>query len=978
MRMTSEEIRSAFLGFFEGKRHTVVPSSSLIPEGDPTLLFTTAGMVQFKPYFTGEAEPPNRRLTSCQKCFRTTDIEEVGDPSHLTFFEMLGNFSAGDYFKKEAIAWAWEFVTEHLGLAPDRLWATIYLDDDEAYGYWVETGVPPERIVRLGKDDNYWGPAGETGPCGPCSEIIYDFGPESGCGQPDCNPAHNCGRWLELWNLVFMQYHQDAQGDLTPLPQKNIDTGMGLERASALLQGVKSVYDTDLFAPIVAKAAELAQVEYGRDERRDRSVRVIAEHGRAVAFLIGDGVLPSNEGRGYVLRRILRRAVLHGRLLDIRGPFLGQVAQAVIDLMGPIYPELTAREGFILKVIAQEEERFQQTLDFGLAMLDDWIKAQRRLLEAALQSVLEAQERLAKAAVQPVVEEAQQLAKAAMQPVQEAQQQLAEVAAKAASSVVQEIQQSVASQLAEVMRPLQETLSASGRILSQAVANQLAGTLEEVSRTLTTIPGKEAFRLYDTYGFPLDLTREMAAEQGLYVDEDGFAAAMAEQQERARAAAKFGLEAREEIYRQLNLPAPEFVGYDELDINSQIIGLVSDGQEVKSVNHGQEVEVVLDKTPFYAEAGGQVGDTGLIIGEKGEIEVTDTQSSLPDLVVHYGRVIQGQLKVGDTVEARVDRERRLDIARNHTATHLLHKALREVLGEHAQQSGSLVAPDRLRFDFPHLAALTPEELAEIERRVNAKIRENLPVTAQMVGYDEAIAMGAVALFGEKYGDVVRMMSIGDCTRELCGGTHLRATGEIGLFHITGESSIGAGLRRIEAVTGRGAEEYVRQQLALLEAAAAEMQARPAEIEEKVASLLAEVQGQRKEIARLRRELAKRDVEALLRQVQVVEGVSVLAAQVEAANMEMLREMSDWLRDKLGSGVIVLGAVMDGRPGFVAAVTPDLVERGLHAGRLVKGVAQVVGGGGGGRPALAQAGGKDATKIGEALKLVAESVRGMNQ
>ena len=869
-RMTSDEIRSAFLGFFEGKGHTVVPSSSLIPEGDPTLLFTTAGMVQFKPYFIGEAEPPNRRLTSCQKCFRTTDIEEVGDPSHLTFFEMLGNFSAGDYFKKEAIAWAWEFVTEHLGLDPERLWATIYLDDDEAYGYWVETGVPPERIVRLGKEDNYWGPAGETGPCGPCSEIIYDFGPEFGCGQPDCNPSHNCGRWLELWNLVFMQYHQDAQGNLTPLPRKNIDTGMGLERASALLQNVKSVYDTDLFVPIVAKAAELAQVEYGRDERRDRSVRVIAEHGRAVAFLIGDGVLPSNEGRGYVLRRILRRAVCHGRLLEIQEPFLSQVAQAVIDLMGPIYPELTARESFILNVIAQEEERFQQTLDIGLSLLD------------------------------------------------------------------------------ELMADLR-------------------------AREERVIPGVEAFRLYDTYGFPLDLTREMAAEQGFCVDEDGFAAAMAEQQERARAAAKFGLEAREEFYRQLNLPATRFVGYDQLDIKSQIIGLVSEGQEVESVNQSQEVEVVLDTTPFYAEAGGQVGDTGSIIGEEGEIEVTDTQSPLPDLIVHYGRVIRGQLKIGDTVEARVDSERRLDIARNHTATHLLHKALREVLGEHAQQSGSLVAPDRLRFDFPHLAALTPEELMEIERRVNAKIRENLPVTAQMMGYDEAIGMGAVALFGEKYGEVVRVVSIGDYTHELCGGTHLRATGEIGFFHIMGESSIGAGLRRIEAVTGRGAEEYVRQRLALLEAAAAEMQARPAEIKEKVASLLAEVQGQRKEIARLRRRLAKRDVEALLGRVEVVQGVKVLAAQVEAANMEMLREMSDWLRDKLGSGVIVLGAVMDERPGFVAAVTPDLVERGLHAGRLVKEVARVVGGGGGGRPTMAQAGGKDATKIGDALRLVAELI-----
>jgi len=868
--MTSAELREVFLDFFSQRGHLLVRSASLVPEGDPTLLFTGAGMVQFKPYFSGEDEPPSRRLASVQKCFRTTDIDKVGNGHSLTFFEMLGNFSIGDYFKKGAIELAWEFVTEYLKLPRDHLWASIFREDEEAFGLWQEIALPGDRIVRLGREDNFWGPAGETGPCGPCSEIFYDRGPEVGCGREDCAPGCECERFLEIWNLVFMQYDQDAEGTLTPLPQQNIDTGMGLERTAVVMQDVGSVYETDLLAPLIARACDLVGKPYGEEEMVDRSLRIMAEHGRAITFLVADGVLPSNEGRGYVLRRILRRAVRHGKLLGREEPFLDEIASAVIEIMGEQYPELRERESFVLGVVAQEEIGFQQTLAVGTALLEDLMKG---------------------------------------------------------------------------------VASAGGSLL----------------------PGDKVFRLYDTYGFPLELTREMASDNGLGLDEAGFEEAMVEQRQRAREAQTFGLATESEFYRPLDLPRTPFLGYERLAVDSKIINLARDEKEVNEVAVGDQVAVVLRETPFYAEAGGQVGDTGLTGNSAGEVAVRDTRSPLPGLIVHYGEVKQGTLRRGDAVVARVDEARRLDIARNHTATHLLHRALRDVLGGHAQQAGSEVSPERLRFDFTHLQAVDRGELDDVERLVNEKVREDLPVATKVTDYHSAVASGAFAIFGEKYGDEVRMVSAGDYTRELCGGTHLRATGQIGFFYILSEGSIGRGLRRIEAVTGRGAEEYVRERLSVMEGLAAALGGTPADLESNLNNLLSEVDAQRREMREVQRRLAKAETARVLEEVREVNGIKVLAAQVEAPGMETLREMTDWLQTRLGSAVIVLGAVMGGKPGFVAAVTPDLVERGLKADALVREVAAVVGGGGGGRATLAQAGGRDPHLIGEALRLVTSLV-----
>ena len=868
--MTSAELREVFLDFFSQRGHLLVRSASLVPEGDPTLLFTGAGMVQFKPYFSGEDEPPSRRLASVQKCFRTTDIDKVGNGHSLTFFEMLGNFSIGDYFKKGAIELAWEFVTEYLKLPRDHLWASIFREDEEAFGLWQEIALPGHRIVRLGREDNFWGPAGETGPCGPCSEIFYDRGPEVGCGREDCAPGCECERFLEIWNLVFMQYDQDAEGTLTPLPQQNIDTGMGLERTAVVMQDVGSVYETDLLAPLIARACDLVGKPYGEEEMVDRSLRIMAEHGRAITFLVADGVLPSNEGRGYVLRRILRRAVRHGKLLGREEPFLDEIASAVMEIMGEQYPELRERESFVLGVVAQEEIGFQQTLAVGTALLEDLMKG---------------------------------------------------------------------------------VASAGGSLL----------------------PGDKVFRLYDTYGFPLELTREMASDNGLELDEAGFEEAMVEQRQRAREAQTFGLATESEFYRPLDLPRTPFLGYERLAAESKIINLARDEKEVNEVAVGDQVAVVLRETPFYAEAGGQVGDTGLTGNSAGEVAVRDTRSPLPGLIVHYGEVKQGTLRRGDAVVARVDEARRLDIARNHTATHLLHRALRDVLGGHAQQAGSEVSPERLRFDFTHLQAVDRGELDDVERLVNEKVREDLPVATKVTDYHSAVASGAFAIFGEKYGDEVRMVSAGDYTRELCGGTHLRATGQIGFFYILSEGSIGRGLRRIEAVTGRGAEEYVRERLSVMEGLAAALGGTPADLESNLNNLLSEVDAQRREMREVQRRLAKAETARVLEEVREVNGIKVLAAQVEAPGMETLREMTDWLQTRLGSAVIVLGAVMGGKPGFVAAVTPDLVERGLKADALVREVAAVVGGGGGGRATLAQAGGRDPHLIGEALRLVTSLV-----
>ncbi|MGA9350264.1 MAG: alanine--tRNA ligase [Anaerolineae bacterium] len=907
MSMTGTEIRQCFLDFFASKGHAIVPSASLVPGDDPTLLFTNAGMNQFKNIFLGLEKREYRRAADSQKCLRVSgkhnDLEDVGyDTYHHTFFEMLGNWSFGDYYKKEAIAWAWELLTEVWGLPKDRLWATVFKDekgeletDEEAARYWAQvTDIIPEHILYFGRKDNFW-EMGDTGPCGPCSEIHLDRGEEA-CDCRD-DPNHVCGvngdcrRFFELWNLVFIQYNKDNRGTLYELPAKHVDTGMGFERLVSVLQGVVSNYDTDLFAPVMARIQEMLGHSDAEREADIVGYRVIADHGRAVTFLVGDGVLPGNEGRNYVLRMILRRAARFGRKIGFTGPFLGEIAKVVIETMGPYFTELEARREFILQTITQEEERFQRTLDVGLTLLDE---------------------------------------------------------------LVAELSQQ-----------------------GEAV-----------------IPGDQAFRLYDTYGFPLDLTRDVAKERGLTVDEAGFAAALEKQRELARAAQQFAFEEGKEleVYSDLldelkragRLPEAgvEHVYGERTGAKAKVAAIVRAGQVVASAREGDEVELVLTATPFYVESGGQVSDTGRIVqdgeGEPGwEVAVSDVRQPLPGLIVHIGEVRLGTPQVGDSAQAVVDSERRMDIARNHTATHLLHNALRCVLGEHVQQAGSLVGPGGLRFDFTHSAMLTQDELSEVERLVNEAILANYPVEVIHSGYKEAIAEGAIALFGEKYSERVRVLKIGDpsepFSQELCGGTHVKRTSEIGSFHIASESSIGAGLRRIEAFTGRAAQKLVQERMRVLESSAAFLSCSPDEVDRKLLALLDELQERSKEVASLRREIAHRDFEGLLSRVQDVGGVKVLAAQVEVADMDTLREMSDWFRNRMGSGVIVLGAVMASKPSFVAAITSDLVERGLHAGQLVKQVAQVVGGSGGGKPTLAQAGGRDTGRIGEALRLVPDLV-----
>jgi len=718
--LTSADIRAKFLSFFASRGHTVVSSASLVPGNDPTLLFTNAGMVPFKDVFLGLEERGYNRAASSQKCMRVSgkhnDLESVGpSPRHHTFFEMLGNFSFGDYFKREAIEFAWTFLVDELALDRDRLWPTVFEEDDEAFELWqTVAGVPAKRITRLGEKENFWS-MGDTGPCGPCSEILYDRGPEAcTCGRSDCSPLHECDRWLEIWNLVFMQFDRNADGQVHPLPRPSIDTGMGLERITAILQGAESNYDTDLFAPIMERTRELL----GDDEPTMReqvvAYRVIADHSRAVAFLVGDGVLPSNEGRGYVTRMILRRAARYGRRLGFDRPFLAETVATVIEMMGDHYTELRQRATFIQDVVRQEEERFLSQLGVGLARLDDVLEEARR----------------------------------------------------AGSSVV---------------------------------------------------PGEEAFRLYDTYGFPLELTRDAATELGFTVDEEGFREAMERQRARARAAQQFASDERGELYRELTLPPTKFVGYHQLACAARVVAIVVDGSPVDQVGEGGEVEVVLDRTPFYGESGGQVGDRGVLVGPNGRIAVETADHPVSGLTVHRGRVVEGSLAVGDAVEARVDDKHRAAVARNHTATHLLHRALREVLGDHAAQAGSLVTPERLRFDFSHLSAMTRDELDQVEHIVNREIRANRPVVTREMGFNEAVEAGAMALFGEKYGDRVRMVSVEGFSKELCGGTHVTRSGDIGSFVILSESSVGSGLRRIEALTGEAAETMVRQRLRTLDA-----------------------------------------------------------------------------------------------------------------------------------------------------------------
>lgn len=865
--MNSDEMRSAFLKFFEEKGHKVIPSSSLIPKDNPTLLLTTAGMVQIQPYFLGQAEPPSRRLASCQKCFRTTDIESVGDASHLTFFEMLGNFSVGDYFKKEAINWAWEFVAERLHLPPEKLWITIYLDDEEAFKYWREIGIPASKITRCDEKDNYWGPPGSSGPCGPCSEIHFDLGKELSCGA-DCKPNDGCGRFIEIWNLVFTQYFQDEQGKRTPLPRPNIDTGMGLDRTAMVVNSKKSIYETDLFTPLLNKVSDLTRKRYGANENDDNAMRIVAEHGRALAFLIADGVLPDNEGRGYVLRRLLRRVALFGRRLGLDKPFLAEIAKTAIKKMGHVYPELKQRQDFIIKLIGLEEARFEETLSTGLEIIE------------------------------------------------------------------------------EVM----------GR---------------KTGKTDKQISGEDAFKLYDTYGFPVELTREIVAKSGFSVDMAGFEKEMEKQRERARASHKFDVAAEVGASTRLDVKGTQFIGYNKLEQKAKILKFLVDSRVTDIIEKGQEASLVLDTSPFYAEMGGQIGDTGEIIGPNGRFSVTDTVRLPPDITIHQGKVVEGSLKTGQEVKAVVDTERRRDIARNHTATHLLQAALRQVLGEHIQQRGSLVAPDRLRFDFSHLAAMTREEIKAVQSIVNEKIRQNLRVWDEQTAYKKAVEAGAIALFDEKYGDIVRVMRIGEppVSTELCGGTHVGYTGEIGYFHILSEGSIGAGLRRIEAVTGREAEAFIDGRLSSFDNIAQILEASPEEAGNKLADLLAKLDKESKLAKSLEWELTKKEAEVLLDKVEVINGINVLSARVSSSNIQIMREMADFIKDRLKSVIIILGAIKEDGAVFVASVTPDLIEKGYSAKDIINNVSKVTRGGGGGRVDFAQAGGKDKSKLDEALRLV---------
>lgn len=866
--MKSAEIRESFLAFFESKGCKRLPSSSLVPD-DPSLLLTSAGMVQFKPVFLGIRDLGFTRATTCQKCARTTDIDIIGTTGrHHSFFEMLGNFSFGDYFKSEACAWAYEYSTEVLGLDPDRLWFSVYEDDDEAEAVWRdEVGVPAERIVRMGAKDNFWS-AGPTGPCGPCSELYYDQGPEVGCGSPDCAPGCDCDRFLEYWNLVFMQYDRAEDGTLTPLPKKNIDTGMGLERVAAIMQKVPSNFETDILRAIMAVAEDVSGVRYGRSEKTDVSLRILTDHSRAVTFLIADGVLPSNEGRGYVLRRLLRRAVRHGRLIGIQDPFLVRLVDAVIEQMGDVYPEIVEHAELVRGIVRSEEERFGQTLKQGLAYLGDVIERTKR-----------------------------------------------------------------------------------------------AGG--------TTIDGLQAFTLHDTYGFPIELTSEIAAEAGLEVDREAFASAMEAQRERARAAVKdeswasFG-SAFDDLASSAG--STEFVGYARDEAEAEVVGIVADGKTVDRIEAGAQADVVLSVTPFYAEQGGQVGDTGTIAGPAGRFAVTDTRFGAPGLIAHSGRLEEGSLAVGDRVHAAIDVMRRERIRRNHTATHILHWALRRILGEHVRQSGSLVAPDRLRFDFTHFEAPSAEELKRIEDMANHKIMENHPVRNYETSLATAREMGVTALFGEKYGDIVRVLEVGNFSKELCGGTHVARTSEIGLMKILSEGSVGANLRRIEAVTSFDALDYVNRVEAELAEAASVLKAPRFEVAERAVKLLGKMKELEAALARAEERLSHSGIEELLSGVADV-GYKVLVARAPAMKADGLRTAADRLRARMGGGAVVLATVDpdSGAPLLLAAGGEEAVAAGFDAGALIKAMAPHVKGGGGGKPQMAQAGGKDASGIDAALE-----------
>ncbi|MBW6510930.1 MAG: alanine--tRNA ligase [Desulfuromonadaceae bacterium] len=877
--MTAKEIRQRFLDYFSRHGHTVVESSSLIPHNDPTLLFTNAGMNQFKDCFLGQEKRDYLRAVSSQKCVRAggkhNDLENVGRTArHHTFFEMLGNFSFGDYFKKEAIAYAWEFLTVDLGLDKNRLYVTVYTDDDEAADLWhTQEGVPRERIFRF-EDDNFWA-MGDTGPCGPCSEIFWDNGPAMACADPQCNVGCDCDRYMEIWNNVFMQFNRQADGTLEPLPNPAVDTGMGLERITTVMQGVQSNYDTDLLQGIIRHIVRLVGKSYGDNDKDDVSLRVIADHIRAMTFLIADGALPSNEGRGYVLRRIMRRAARHAKMLGASDPVLFQVVDAVKELMGEAYPELIARESFIKKVIRAEEERFMETLDNGLRILHEEVEKLKRTGGAQ-------------------------------------------------------------------------------------------------------IPGPVLFKLYDTYGFPTDLTADIVRQEGLGIDAAGFASCMAEQRAKARENWKgSGEEAVSAIYHQLHEAGinSEFVGYRELTGFGNVLAILKDGQQVSVAEEGDRVEIVTSLTPFYGESGGQTGDRGTLATERGEVRIDTTRRPLPELIIHVGEIVSGAVQQGESAELAVDREVRQATCLNHTATHILQAVLVDVLGDHVKQAGSLVTPERLRFDFTHFSAMTAAEIARVEQEVNRRIRENGTVDVREMSQEDALAAGATALFGEKYGDSVRVVRTGDFSMELCGGTHTSAAGDIGLFRIVQETGIAAGVRRIEALTGGAALDYVNRRDAMLRDVAALVKSDVGQLESRLRKMLEHQKELERDIDHLQTQLNVGKSAELLEQMQDVAGIKVLAVKVDEMDGKALREFSDRLRERVPSGVIVVGCVFAGKVNLLVAVSKDLVGQ-LHAGNLIKELAALVGGKGGGRPDLAQAGGSEPDKLPAALAAVTQLVEGL--
>ena len=866
------ELRRMFLEFFESKGHLAMKSFSLVPHNDNSLLLINSGMAPLKPYFTGQEIPPRRRVTTCQKCIRTGDIENIGKTArHGTFFEMLGNFSFGDYFKTEAIHWSWEFLTEVVGLDPDRLYPSVYLDDDEAFRIWnEEIGIPADRIFRFGKEDNFWEHG--AGPCGPCSEIYYDRGEKYGCGKPGCTVGCECDRYIEVWNNVFTQFENDGHGNYTELVQKNIDTGMGLERLAVVVQDVDSLFTVDTNKALLDAVCELAHTEYQAAHKTDVSLRIIADHIKSCTFMISDGIMPSNEGRGYVLRRLLRRAARHGRLLGIEGRFMPELSKTVIELSKDGYPELEEKKPMILKVLAEEEEKFNKTIDQGLAILGE--------MEAEMEKKGE-----------------------------------------------------------------------------------------------TVLSGDNAFKLYDTYGFPLDLTIEILEEKNMTVDEEGFQAAMKEQREKARAARKTTNYMGADVTVYQSIPAEittAFVGYDRLVHDSEITVLTTESEIVEALTDGQHGTILVKETPFYGTMGGQTGDTGVITGAGGSFVVEDTIHLQGGKVGHVGYMASGMLTVGETVTMKVSESARRSTEKNHSATHLLQKALRMVLGEHVEQAGSLVTPDRLRFDFTHFSAMTAEELKKVEELVNQEIQAGLDVVTQEMSLDEAKKTGAMALFGEKYGEKVRVVKMGDFSTELCGGTHVGNTGTIHAFKIVSEAGIAAGVRRIEALTGEGLMAYYHKTEEELHEAAHAAKTTPADLKSKIEAMMAEIKALQAENDKLKSKLAKESLGDVMDQVKEIHGVKVLAAKVSDADMNGLRSLGDQLKEKLGEGVIVLASVQGDKVNLMATATDAAQKQGAHAGNLIKAIAALVGGGGGGRPGMAQAGGKNPAGVDSALEKAYET------